>query len=71
MTTQDLANVIATESGLTTVQADKALSALATNVANALRNNEEVYISQESEPSQPHEFQSRWKEAQLQAAPQH
>ena len=45
MTTQDLANVIATESGLTNVQADKALSALAANVANALRNNEEVYLA--------------------------
>ncbi len=45
MTTQDLANVIATESGLTNIQADKALSALAANVANALRNNEEVYLA--------------------------
>ncbi|MCH7520044.1 MAG: HU family DNA-binding protein, partial [Candidatus Dadabacteria bacterium] len=43
MTTQDLANVIATESGLTNLQADKALSALAANISNALANNEEVY----------------------------
>ena len=45
MTTQDLANVIATESGLTNLQADKALSALAANIANALKNNEEVYLA--------------------------
>lgn len=45
MTTQDLANVIATESGLTNLQADKALSALAANISNALANNEEVYLA--------------------------
>ena len=45
MTTQDLANVIATESGLTNLQADKALSALAANISNALKNNEEVYLA--------------------------
>lgn len=45
MTTQDLANAIAAESGLTSIQADKALSALAANVVNALRNNEEVYLA--------------------------
>ena len=45
MTTQDLANVITTESGLTNIQADKALSALAAYVANVLRNNEEVYLA--------------------------
>ena len=45
MTTHDLAEVIATDSGLTKVQADRALNSLASNVTNALKNNEEVYIA--------------------------
>lgn len=45
MTTQDLANAVATESGLTNLQADRALSALAANIVTALNNNEEVYLA--------------------------
>lgn len=45
MTTHDLAETIATDSGLTKVQADVALNSLASSLAKALRNNEEVYIS--------------------------
>ena len=45
MTNQDLVDLIATDSGLTKLQADRALNSLATSLSNALKNNEEVYIA--------------------------
>ena len=45
MTTQDLAEVMASDSGLTKVQADKAINSRVSNLTNALKNNEEVHIS--------------------------
>ncbi|MCH8289258.1 MAG: HU family DNA-binding protein [Candidatus Marinimicrobia bacterium] len=45
MTNQDLVELIAADSGLTKLQADRALNSLATSLSNALKNNEEVYIS--------------------------
>ena len=45
MNTQDLVEVISSDSGLTKVQADRALNALAANLTSALKNNEEVYIA--------------------------
>ncbi len=45
MNTRDLVEVISSESGLTTLQADRALNSLAANLTIALKKDEEVYIA--------------------------
>ena len=45
MNTRDLVEVISSESGLTTVQTDRALNSLAANLTIALKKDEEVYIA--------------------------
>lgn len=45
MNTRELIEVISSDSGLTKVQADRALNSLATNLTIALKRNEEVYIA--------------------------
>ena len=45
MNTRDLVEVISSDSGLTKVQADRALNSLASNITAALKKNEEVYIA--------------------------
>ena len=45
MTNQELVDLIATDSGLTKLQADRALNSFATSLSSALKNNEEVHIA--------------------------
>lgn len=45
MTTQDLAEAMASDSGLSKVQADKFLNSFVSNFTNALKKNEKVHIA--------------------------
>ena len=45
MDTRDLVKVISSDSGLTKVQADRALNSLASNITAALKKNEKIYIA--------------------------
>lgn len=45
MNTRDLVEAISSDSGLTKVQADRALNSLAANLTIALKKDEEVYIA--------------------------